>query len=110
MPVLRSGLIGGVDEEVGIDEESPMVLTLCAGEHFLDVVETSHEAWPEGESFGAKLGLTPFRLAEHLQPGPERLVHDFLERDASLASFLFEFDRHVIVDRQCGPHALMLRH
>ncbi len=50
---------------------------------------------------GRRIGLGPTPVRE---PGPERLVQGFLERQPSLAAQGLEADGDVVVDRDRGTH------
>jgi hypothetical protein len=85
-----------------------VIFAFRAREHFLYVVQTPDEAWPEIESLGSELIRALARLSEDVQSGAQDLVDYVFERQSPPAPFLLEPHRHIIVERERGAHALML--
>ena len=83
-----------------------MMLTLDARKNLLDVVEAAHEARAQVEAAGSKRGPRLW-LVELIEPGPQRVVDDPLERQPAFASQLLQARGDVLFQCQCGTHVLM---
>lgn len=81
-----------------------MVLTLGAGQYLLDVVETPDHARPQIEALRHEALAPVRRRLQRVEPRPQNVVDDYLERNATLPPFPLQPGAHVIVQGQRGPH------
>src|SRR3990172_1975764 len=82
---------------------SPGIFSFRLGKEFLYIVEAESLAQAQ-RSGGGHVQPDRSWLLHVLQPQPQCLIHDILERTIEILGQLADFLGHVIVNRQGGSH------
>ena len=85
-----------------------MVVAFNTREDLLNVVEAADQALTEIKAFSPEAFRPCRRFVERIEPGAQRIVDDSLERLPSPFYLSLESSRDITIQRQCGPHIMML--
>jgi len=85
-----------------------VILAFDARQDLFDVVEAAHQARPQVETLGTERPARRAGTVHPVQPAPERLIDQHLERPALLPDGGFQPGGHVVVQREGCPYDVML--